>query len=411
MSKKIPLWGQILIGTAIGLIIGLVLPAFGASLKPLGDAFIRGIRMIVFPLIFAAIVLAVARVGDIRKVGVMATRSLLLFFVVTGFAIFVGISLNSIFHPAAGVSLKATGSIPPNLATSINWVNFFLELIPINIVTSAAEGKLLPVIFFGLCLGMSLSLIGEKAKPLVDLLDSLLEAMFKLTSGVVAFAPIGVAGIMAWVMANQGTSVLIGLAKLVMTMYLGLLILLVLFWVFLKFFVGIGFMQTFKKVLEPLILAFTTCSSEITLPLHMKILRASGVPNRIVSFVLPLGYSFNLDGASLYQGLVVSFLLEAYGMDMTFGAKAVVFMTLLIASKGSAAIPSGSLVVIATVLTAMGMPAEGIAIVAGVDRFMDMGRTAVNVLGNTVAALVVAKWEGVLGKPDEEQPVDPDASA
>ena len=401
MSKKIPLWGQILIGTAIGVFIGLMFPNLGASLKPLGDAFIRGIRMIILPLIFSALVIAVAKVGDVRKVGVMATRAMFLFFVVTGIAIILGITLNSIFHPAAGVSLKATGAIPANLATSISWVNFFLELIPVNVVASAAEGKLLPVIFFALCFGFSLALIGEKANPTIHLLESILEAMFKLTAGVVAFAPIGIAGIMAWVMATQGTSVLIGLAKLVLTMYLGLLILLILFWVFLKFIVGVGFMQTFKKVLEPLILAFTTCSSEVTLPLHMKILQASGIPSRIVSFVLPLGYSFNLDGAALYQGLVVSFLLEAYGLNMTMGDKGVVFLTLLIATKGSAAVPSGSLVVIATVLVAMGIPIEGIAIVAGVDRFMDMGRTAVNVLGNTVAALMIAKWEGVLGKPDD----------
>lgn len=407
MKRKIPLWGQILIGMLLGIIIGLFIPQFGAKLKPFGDAFIRGIRMIVIPLVFAAVTLGVVKIGDLRKFGSLVTKAFFWFFTATGLAIVIGILLNDIFHPATGVTLQATGTIPKNLHTSVDWVQFFLDLIPVNIVEAAAGGKILPVIFFAVAFGLSLGAIGDKAKPITDFLESLFQAMFKLTEGIVSFAPIGVAGVIAWVMATQGTNVLFGLAKMVGVLYMGLAVMMILFWFFLQFFSAISPVKTFKKVLEPLLLAFTTASSEVTLPVHMKILEQNGIPNRVVSFVLPLGYTFNMDGSALYQALAVSFLAEAYGIELSLASKLVIFGTLLIASKGTANVPSASLVVMATVLTAMGMPIEGIAILVGVDRFMDMGRTAINVLGNTVAAIMVAKWEGVLGKTDEEIDLPP----
>jgi DAACS family dicarboxylate/amino acid:cation (Na+ or H+) symporter len=391
---------------AIGIMLGITMPNFSAGLKYLGDAFIRAICMIVIPLVFAAVVLGVVKIGDFRKFGAFAGKAFFWFFIATGIAITLGIMLNDLFHPAAGVKITATGSIPANLYTSINWAEFFLEVIPVNVLASMAAGKILPTIFFAVCFGLSLAFIGDRGKVIIELLDSMFAAMFKLTEGVIAFAPFGVAGLMAWLMATQGTKVLMGLVKMVGTLYIGLLIMLILFWFFLHFFASINPRQTFKKVLEPLLLAFTTASSEVTLPVHMKILQQNGVPNRIVSFVLPLGYIFNMDGSALYQALAVSFIAEAYGIELSLASKLVIFGTLILASKGTANVPSASLVVMATVLTAMGMPVEGIAILAGVDRFMDMGRSAINVLGNTVAVLMVAKWEGVLGKTDSMPPTD-----
>lgn len=400
MFNRAPLWLQIVIGMLIGIMLGITMPNYGAGLKPLGDAFIRAIQMIVIPLVFAAVVLGVVKIGDLRKFGTFAGKALIWFFIATSIAITLGIILNDVFHPAAGVVIASAEALPADLHTSINWVRFILEIIPVNVLDSMAAGRILPTIFFAVCFGLSLALIGDKGKIIIELLDSLFAAMFKLTEGVIAFAPLGVAGLMAWLMATQGTKVLLGLIKMVGTLYIGLLIMLVLFWVFLQFFASINPQQTFKKVLEPLLLAFTTASSEITLPVHMKILQENGVPNRIVSFVLPLGYIFNMDGSALYQALAVSFISEAYGVELSLASKLVIFGTLILASKGTANVPSASLVVMATVLTAMGMPVEGIAILAGVDRFMDMGRSAINVLGNTVAVLMVAKWEGVLGKTD-----------
>lgn len=403
MFKKVPLWQQIIVGMVIGIAIGLLTPKFGAQLKPLGDAFIRAIRMIVVPLVFTAILLAVVKVGgDIRKFGRMVAKSLFWFFVATSFAVILGIALNDIFHPAAGVTLKATGEIPKNLQTSVNWVQFFLDIIPTNVVEAAAGGKILPIIFFAVTFGIALGNIGEKAQVVIAFFDAVFQALFKLTAGIIAFAPIGVAGVMAWVLATQGLNVLFGLAKMVGVLYLGLAIMLGIFWVFLQFFTAINPQQMFKKILEPFLLAFVTTSSEVTLPVHMKILEENGVPNRIASFVLPLGYTFNLDGSTLYQALAFSFLTEAYGIEMSLATKGAIFVTILIASKGTASVPAASLVVLATVLTSLGMPLDGIAVLIGVDRFMDMGRTGFNVIGNSVAAIMVAKWEGVLGKTEEE---------
>lgn len=249
---------------------------------------------------------------------------------------------------------------------------------------------------------MPLGNIGEKAQVVIAFFDAVFQALFKLTAGIIAFAPIGVAGVMAWVLATQGLNVLFGLAKMVGVLYLGLAIMLGIFWVFLQFFTAINPQQMFKKILEPFLLAFVTTSSEVTLPVHMKILEENGVPNRIASFVLPLGYTFNLDGSTLYQALAFSFLTEAYGIEMSLATKGAIFVTILIASKGTASVPAASLVVLATVFTSLGMPLDGIAVLIGVDRFMDMGRTGFNVIGNSVAAIMVAKWEGVLGKTEEE---------
>lgn len=409
MFNRAPLWLQILIGMVIGIFLGITMPKIGAELKPFGDAFIRAIQMIVIPLVFAAVVLGIVKIGDVRKFGTFAGKAFIWFFIATGTSITLGIILNDLFHPASGVVIAATGTIPANLHTSINWVQFFLEIIPVNVLENMAAGKILPTIFFAVCLGLALASIGDRGKIIIDFLDGVFAAMFRLTEGVIACAPFGVAGLMAWLMATQGSKVLMGLVKMVGTLYIGLLIMLVLFWFFLQFFASIDPRQTFIKVLEPLLLAFTTASSEVTLPVHMKILEQNGIPNRIVSFVLPLGYTFNLDGSALYQALAVSFIAEAYGVELSLASKLVIFGTLLLASKGTANVPSASLVVMATVLTAMGMPVEGIAILAGVDRFMDMGRTAINVLGNTVAAIMVAKWEGVLGKRDRETDFMPPA--
>jgi DAACS family dicarboxylate/amino acid:cation (Na+ or H+) symporter len=270
------------------------------------------------------------------------------------------------------------------------------------VVEAAAGGKILPIIFFAVTFGIALGNIGEKAQVVIAFFDAVFQALFKLTAGIIAFAPIGVAGVMAWVLATQGLNVLFGLAKMVGVLYLGLAIMLGIFWVFLQFFTTINPQQMFKKILEPFLLAFVTTSSEVTLPVHMKILEENGVPNRIASFVLPLGYTFNLDGSTLYQALAFSFLTEAYGIEMSLATKGAIFVTILIASKGTASVPAASLVVLATVLTSLGMPLDGIAVLIGVDRFMDMGRTGFNVIGNSVAAIMVAKWEGVLGKTEEE---------
>ncbi len=393
-NSRYPLWMRILTGLIIGCLLGYFWPDLGKQLEPLGLAFIKAIKMIVVPLVFSAVTLGMAQMGsDMKQLGRLGIVAFAWFYIATGISIVLGITLNFIFHPASGVVMQATGHVPANLATSINWVKFFLDIIPDNVVMAAAQQKIIPVLFFAVCLGICLGHMGEKGKPVLNVLDSLLSAMFRLTKGVVATAPIAVAGIIAWVVATQGSSLLLGMAKLIGTLYIGLLLIMVIFWILLSI-MGIPPFKTTKKILEPLLLAFTTASSEVTLPVHMEILERHGVPKKIVSFVLPLGYSFNLDGAAMYQALAVTFLAEAYHIPLHMHTLLTILITTLIANKGTANVPGASVVVLAVLLQSLGLPMDAIAILAAIDRFGDMGRTAINVFGNTIAVLLVNKLSG-----------------
>jgi dicarboxylate/amino acid:cation (Na+ or H+) symporter, DAACS family len=393
-KSKFPLWMQILTGLVFGIALGFAWPAVGSQLQPLGTAFIKAIKMIVMPLVFSSVTLGIYKMGsDLKQLGRLGAIAFGWFYLATGLAVALGIGLNAVFHPAAGVELVATGKLPQNLATSIDWVKFFLDIIPDNVVRAISEQKIIPTLFFAICFGLCLAAIKEKGKPVVAILDGIMEAMFVLTKGIVATAPFAVAGIMAWVIATQGTKVLFAMAKLVGTLYVGLFIVMLVFWIIL-WMIKVNPFATTKKIMEPLLLAFTTCSAEVTLPVHMQILEKAGIPRKVVSFVIPLGYSFNLDGAALYQSLAVCFLAEAYGLTLDLPAILTILVTTLIANKGTANVPSASLVVLAVILTSLGLPVEAIAIIAGVDRFMDMGRTTVNVFGNTIAVILVNKWGG-----------------
>jgi DAACS family dicarboxylate/amino acid:cation (Na+ or H+) symporter len=393
-KSKFPLWMQISVGLVVGIIIGFVWPSIGSTLQPLGTAFIKAIKMIVMPLVFSSVTLGVYKMGsDLKQLGRLGLLAFVWFYAATAICVLLGIGLNAVFHPAAGVVLQATGNLPQNLATSIDWVKFFLDLIPDNVVNAVAAQRIIPTLFFAICFGLSLAAVKEVGKPVAVVLEGIMQAMFRLTQGVVATAPVAVAAIMAWVVATQGTKLLIAMGKLIGVMYIGILVVMVLFWIVVWALKENPFATT-KKVMEPLLLAFTTASSEVTLPVHMQILEKAGVPNKIVSFVLPLGYSFNLDGSALYQSLVVCFLAEAYGLNLDMASIVTILITTLIANKGTANVPAASLVVLAVILTSLGLPVEAIAIVAGVDRFMDMGRTMVNVFGNTIAALLLWKWGG-----------------
>jgi len=393
-KSSFPLWMQITVGLVVGIIIGFAWPAIGSTLQPLGTAFIKAIKMIVMPLVFSSVTLGVYKMGsDLKQLGRLGLLAFIWFYAATAICVLLGIGLNAVFHPAAGVVLAATGSVPQNLATSIDWVKFFLDLIPDNVVNAVAAQRIIPTLFFAICFGLSLAAVKDIGKPVAAVLEGIMQAMFKLTQGVVATAPVAVAAIMAWVVATQGTKLLIAMGKLIGVMYIGILVVMVLFWIVVWALKENPFATT-KKVMEPLLLAFTTASSEVTLPVHMQILEKAGVPNKVVSFVLPLGYSFNLDGSALYQSLVVCFLAEAYGLNLDMASIVTILITTLIANKGTANVPAASLVVLAVILTSLGLPVEAIAIVAGVDRFMDMGRTMVNVFGNTIAALLLWKWGG-----------------
>jgi DAACS family dicarboxylate/amino acid:cation (Na+ or H+) symporter len=390
-------------GLVIGLVLAIVWPSFAAQLQPIGTAFIEAIKMIVIPLIVASVTLGTYKMGaDISQLGRVAAIAFGWFYFATLCAIVIALVLDGIVHPGVGVGLVPTGKIPPNLAVSVDWVKFFLDLIPSNIVAVMAAQKILPTLVFSILFGLSLAGIGPRAAPVVDLLEAIMAAMFRLTRWVIALSPIAIMAIMAFLFSTQGLGAVLALAKLIGLMYVGLAIEIVIFCVMLTA-MGERPLLVFRQIFEPLMLAFTTRSSEVTLPVHMKILQEMGIPNKIVSVVLPLGYTFNQDGSILYQTLAVTFLAEAYNVALGWSELLTVLVTILIAGKGSANIPSGSLVVLAAVLTAIGLPVEALALVAGVDAFMDMGRTAVNVLGNTVATKLVARFGG-LAAIEEELP-------
>ncbi|HWK44970.1 MAG TPA: dicarboxylate/amino acid:cation symporter [Stellaceae bacterium] len=389
---RMPLPLQMLLGMLIGLAIGLTLPDFGADLRPVGLAFIAAIRMIVIPIVFTSVTLGIYRMGtEMRDLGRLALICAVYFTLISVFSIVISLVLNGIFHPGAGARLSPTGVMPKGLASSIDWSKFFLDMIPSNIVSAMAEQKVLPTLIFAVIFGAALARSGARGKPVVAVLEGCLDAVFRMTNWIVALSPLAIIGLMAWLFATQGMTTVMALLKLIAVLYLGLFILMAVFWVILLL-LGRNPITVTRIILEPLLLAFSTRSSEVTLPLHIELLEASGAPSRIVSVVLPLGYSFNQDGALLYQSLAVAFLAEAYGIDLTWSLMLTILVTIIIANKGAANIPSGGLVTIALVLTAIGLPVEALALIAGVDAFMDMGRTAVNVFGNTVAVAVAERF-------------------
>ena len=392
--RRLSLPLQMLIGLMLGLLVGMEWPGLGRHLQPIGTAFIEAIQMIVIPLIFSAVTLGVYRMGEnARVLGRVAVIAFVWFYLASFFAIVVALTVNGIFHPGAGANVVATGKIPPNLALSVDWTKFLLDLIPTNIIAAMAAQHVLPTLVFAVLFGLGLARIGETGRPIVGLLEAVLATMFRVVSWIIALAPLAVFALMAWLFSTLGIATIGALAKLIGLMYLGLVIMVLVFWVVLAL-LGENPIAITRQVIEPVILGFTTRSSEVTLPVLMEKLEAIGVPNKVVSLVLPLGYSFNLDGSTLYITLATTFLAEAYHLHLSWSSELTIIATAMIASKGIANVPSGGLVALATVLTAVGLPVEAIAIIAGVDAFMDMGRTAVNVFGNSVAVKLVQKLGG-----------------
>jgi dicarboxylate/amino acid:cation (Na+ or H+) symporter, DAACS family len=382
---------QMLLAVALGLSAGALWPSFGKSIEPLGAVFIQGIKMIVIPLIFATVTLGACKVGkDIGQLGRMALIAFSLFLIATLMAAATGLLLNYLVHPGLGARLLAGGQIPHGIAIAIDWPQYLLELIPSNVLAVMAAQKVLPTLVFSLLFGLALGRLGTRARPMIELLDNLAQAMFLVTKWIVAIAPVAVFAIMAWLAATQGKTTLVALAKLIGAMYLGLGVAGALFIATLRL-AGEEPLRIGRRFGEPLLLAFTMRSMEVALPLQLQKFEEMGVPNRIAAVVLPLGYSFNLTGSAMYIALACTFLADAYGVQLDRGSLTTILLTTLIASKGIANVPAGSLVALATVLTAIHLPVEAIALITGVDTFLDMGRTGINFIGNTVAVLVVRK--------------------
>jgi proton glutamate symport protein len=354
--------------------------------------------MIIAPLLFSTLVVGIAGTGDLKAMGRIGLKAIVYFEVATTMALVLGLALVNIFKPGAGLSIPIGGDAASLAALSQGqqhaW-DLFLHLFPTSVVDAMARGDILQVVVFASFFGVAVATIGSKGKPVFDVLESTAQAMFKVTAYVMAMAPIGVFAAIAATVGGKGLAVLLSLGKLVALMYLGLAIFVVVVIGGVSFLIRVPFFTFAAAIREPFLIAFSTASSEAALPKALEVMERFGVPKNIVGFVLPTGYSFNLDGSTLYLSLASVFVAQLAGIELTIGQQVMMMLTLMLASKGVAGVPRGGLVVLAATLAQFGLPLEGAAILLGVDQFMDMGRTAVNVMGNCIATAVVARWEGV----------------
>jgi len=376
----------------VGAIVSNTNPEWARYIRPFSQLFLRMIKMIIAPLIFATLVAGIAGAGHLRTVGRMGIRALIYFEVVTTLALLIGLIAVNITRPGDGVGLPVEKS--EFAAQAKTWDQVLLHTVPESVIRAMADGDVLQIVVFSIFFAIALSLLGEKGRPIVALCEVLAETMFKFTNIVMRYAPIGVGAAIAYTVGHGGLSILKNLALLVITLYLALaaFILLVLVPVMLIFRIPIR--KFIKAVREPAVIAFSTTSSEAALPRALEVVERLGVPRRIVAFVLPLGYSFNLDGSTLYLSLAAVFVAQAANVQLTVGQQITMLLTLMLTSKGVAGVPRASLVILAGTLASYHLPLEGVTLILGVDELMDMGRTMVNVVGNCLATVVVAKWEG-----------------
>lgn len=408
---KFSLAWQILIALILGIVVGAVLhnqPEIKDSivnnvLTPLGKIFISLIKMIVIPIVFSTLILGIAGVGSTKSLGRLGFKTILYFEIITTIAILVGLFAANIFHPGSGIDMsqlvqtdisqyKHTTEEVQSQSHGI--IQTILSLIPTNIISSMAHGEMLPVIFFAVLFGIGLSSLPATTKdPLLNVFHAVSETMFRVTHIIMKYAPVGVFGLIAVTVANFGFASLIPLGKLVVLVYGAILFFaLGVLGITAKMF-SINIFTLFKILKDELILAYSTASSETVLPRIMQKMEAYGAPKAISSFVIPTGYSFNLDGSTLYQSIAAIFIAQLYGIEMSISQQVILVVTLMITSKGIAGVPGVSFVVLLATLGSVGIPVEGLAFIAGVDRIMDMARTALNVVGNALAVLVISKWE------------------
>ncbi len=413
MGRRLTLY--ILVGMFLGIAVGYVLhasiPAGDPLLKEwagyfrlLPDVFLRLIKMILAPLVFATIVTGIAGMGDSAALGRIGGKALAWFITASLCSLGLGLILVNLFKPGIGVGLDTAESVGDLQTGELTLHHFILEIFPASPLAAMAENNILQILVFSVFVGVGLTAIGERGAPLVRGAEALSELMLQVTGYVMRFAPFAVFGAIAAVIGTQGLGIILTYGVLVSEFYLAMALLWVLLFCAGGLFLGKRVVTLFRYIREPLLLSFSTASSEASLPKLFEQLDRFGVPRRISGFILPLGYSFNLDGSMIYMTFASMFIAQAYGIDVPLMTQILMLLTLMVSSKGIAGVPRASLVVIAATLTQFGLPVEGIALLLGVDTFLDMGRSATNVVGNAVATAVITRSEGML------QPLaDPDA--
>ena len=381
--------------------LGLDRPGLAIELRVFSDVFLRLIKTIVAPLILATLVTGIAGHGDLKGVGRMGVKALVYFEVVTTLALVIGLVAINLSRAGIGLALPvaAAGSVGVATPVQTHWDDFLLHVFPENIAKSIAEGQILQVAVFAVFFGIALATLGEeKRRPMLRLAESLSEVMFRFTNIVMYFAPVGVGAAMAYTVGHMGLGVLVNLLKLLLTLYGALLAFGVLVLLPAALLFGVPVWRFLRAVAEPATIAFATSTSEAALPRAMENMEALGVPRRVVSFVIPAGYSFNLDGSTLYLAVASIFVAQAAGVHLSVGQQLLMMGTLVLTSKGVAGVPRATLVVLLATASTFRLPVEPIFVILGIDALMDMARTMVNVVGNCLASVVVARWEGVFGE-------------
>ncbi|MDM5293207.1 cation:dicarboxylase symporter family transporter [Peribacillus simplex] len=402
--KKFGLATQIFVALVLGIGVGALFhgnETAMAIMQPIGDIFIHLIKMIVIPIVMAALVVSIAGVGDIKKLGKLGGKTLLYFEIVTTIAIVIGILAANLFHPGTGLDTSKLEKSDiskyeetTNTSGSGGFGETISHIVPQNVFESMAQADLLPIIFFSVLFGLGVAAVGEKGKPILGFFEGVLEVMFWVTNLVMKFAPFGVFALIGVTVAKFGIATLIPLGNLVVAVYVTMVFFVFVVLGIIAKMSGTSIFVILKVLKDELILAFTTASSESVLPRLMDKMERFGCPKSITSFVIPTGYTFNLDGSSIYQALASLFVAQMYGIDLSITQQITLLLVLMLTSKGIAGVPGASFVVILTTLGSMGLPVEGVAFIAGIDRILDMGRSAVNVVGNSLAAIVISKAEG-----------------
>lgn len=403
--KRISLAWQILIGLVLGIAVGAVFygnPAVETYLQPVGDIFLHLIKMIVVPIVFSTLVVGVAGVGDVKKLGKLGGKTILYFEIITTIAIIVGLLVANIVQPGDGVNMKQLTKTDiqsyvdtANQQNTHSFVDTVVGIVPTNPFAAFANGDMLAVIFFSVMFGLAVAAIGERGKPVLAFFKGASDAMFWVTNKVMRFAPFGVFALIGVTISKFGIHSLVPLLKLVLSVYGAMILFVVLILgLVAKFVCKVNLWTMIKILKDELILAYSTASSETVLPRIMEKMEKFGCPKSITSFVIPTGYSFNLDGSTLYQALAALFIAQMYGIHMPISAQITLMLVLMVTSKGIAGVPGVSFVVLLATLGSVGIPLEGLAFIAGIDRLLDMARTVVNVVGNSLAAVVISRWEG-----------------
>jgi Na+/H+-dicarboxylate symporter len=400
----------IVAGMILGIVVGWVLNRNVTDLEALArlggyfsivtDVFLRLIKMIIAPLVFSTLVVGIAHMGDTASLGRVGLRTLGWFVLASVISLLLGILMVSLLQPGASLSLPLpdAGATAGVQAGTLTLKDFITHLVPRSVAESMANNEILQIVVFSIFFGVGLAAVREKGHALLAAINGLAEVMLKVTGYVMLVAPFAVFAAVAATITTQGLGILVTYGKFIGSFYLGIGVLWVVLTLMGSLFLGTRVQSLLKAVREPILLAFSTASSEAAYPRTLEALERFGVSKRIASFVLPLGYSFNLDGSMMYCTFATLFIAQAYGIELTLAQKLTMLLLLMVTSKGMAGVPRASLVVIAATLSFFGIPEAGLLLILAVDHFLDMGRSATNVVGNSIATAVVAKWEGELGR-------------